>query len=118
MQAELAAPQLGSFEHCWFDLRRKFDLGWSRLALLSERLPSSEVQRGISRGSGGLRAGSVHGTALFLDLWLMGLRSEGCSSCCCHYGLTFRCPREFEIFYQEKMHCGPLLEGLWALNLV
>lgn len=48
---------------------------------------------------------------------LSALESEGYSSCCCHHGLAFRCPGEFEIFYWGKIHHRLVHEGLGALNL-
>lgn len=47
---------------------------------------------------------------LCFTLCCVALRSEGCSSCCCHHGLAFRCPGEFEIFYWGKIHQRLLLE--------
>lgn len=61
-------------------------------------LPGGEVQSGVRH--------------------FVPLGSEGCSSCCCHHGLAFSCPGEFEIFYGGKLHRGLLHEGLGALNLV
>lgn len=48
--------------------------------------------------AGTCRVGSARAAPCF-TLWLVALGSEGCLSCCCHHGSTFRCPGEFEIFY-------------------
>lgn len=73
---------------------------WDQKGCLSPfPLPSGEVQSGVSKSR------SV------LHFVLCG--SEVCSalsSCCCHHGLAFRCPGEFEIFYWGRIHQGQLLE--------
>lgn len=59
MLAELAAPKLGSCEHFWFDLRRKFDLGYSRLPVVSERLPKSFALCPVAKCKGELAGAPV-----------------------------------------------------------
>lgn len=77
--------------------------GWlwhQRLFLSPFPLPSGEVQNAKQE--------------LCFTLCLVALGSEGCSSCCCHHALAFRCPGEFEIFYWGKIHRGFFMKD-WGL---